>query len=119
MKSIKQTVYLPTKVDTGYDRCSFNDTSFEWSFIEHLDKKEAFIFTLEQLNEYIESVIKQALETAADNVMIIGEPDLGRETIAKEINISKHDTLLQEYVFYPSKQSILNTFDEIFNKFKI
>lgn len=63
-------------------------------------EEEGYFFTPEQLNEYTANVIKQALENAVEKV--------------------EHE----EYKFdgkQPSisKQSITNTFDETFNKFKV
>lgn len=73
-----QTVYLPIERihDTGY------------------------FFTAEQLNEYTANVIKQALETAAENAEGYTEGAEGNDA-------------------FVDRQSITNTFEEIFEKFKI
>lgn len=65
---------------------------------------ERIIFTPEQLNEYTANVIKQALETAAESKCTYVKVNLdGRKT---------HPTGL-------CKQSITNTFEKTFKKFKI
>lgn len=122
MKPNKQTVYLPVKVEDELpeigratftfneeiDTCSFlaNDGSFkEWyQHFEHkpthwLKLQEGYFFTPEQLNEYTQNVIKQSLETAAENV----------ETVRVKFT--------EDYEV--DKQSITNTFEEIFKKFEV
>ena len=63
MKLIKQTVYLPVKDGDSEISVSY------WERDTHIvDVKEesGYFFTLDQLNEYTQNVIKQALETAAE-----------------------------------------------------
>lgn len=67
-------------------------------------KKKRHFFTSEELNEYTKGVIKQALETAAENVFISNHiPDEDDDRVYKEVN----------------KQSITNTFEETFKKFEV
>ena len=114
MKPIKSTVYLPVKVEDELpeigratftfneeiDACSFlaNDGSFkEWyQHFEHkpthwLKSQEAFVFTPEQLNEYTANVIKQALETAAENTnyLLVGDTGSGKSSIAQDMTLKK------------------------------
>ena len=63
-----------------------------------LKPQEAFVFTSEQLNEYTATVIRQALETAAENA---------------EVDFEGYD---KEFV---NKQSIIDTFEETFNLLKL
>lgn len=134
MKPAKQTVYLPVKVEDelpsenesskvailhkerGFDFAYYmhkwksfdhfkQGLSYKQSDITHwLKPQEAFVFTPEQLNEYTVNVIKQALETAAENAFISNHiPDEDDDRVYKEVN----------------KQSITNTFEETFKKFEV
>jgi hypothetical protein len=61
MTPIKQTIYLPQKENGNY--------SIHWNkdkIFNHAVLKEGYFFTPEELNEYTANVIKQALETAAE-----------------------------------------------------
>jgi hypothetical protein len=99
MKTIKQTVYLP--VELNEETFSVLD---EGRIVNKVVETERIIFTPEQLNEYTANVIKQALETAAESKCTYVKVDLdGRKT---------HPTGL-------CKQSITNTFEKTFKKFKI
>ena len=125
MKPIKSTVYLPVKVEDELpeigratftfneeiDTCSFlaNDGSFkEWyQHFEHkpthwLKSQEAFVFTPEQLNEYTANVIKQALETAAENAEITNKAKFSGD----------YNPVVDE-------ESITNTSKQTFEKWKI
>ena len=87
-------------------RCEENnfDDCFEPNF--DLDKQEGYFFTPEQLNEYTANVIKQALETAAENA--ISEPFFIDGEPAYMSDRSPID-----------KQSITNTFKETFKLFEV
>ena len=76
----KQTVYLPAKEENDY----------------------GYFFTPEQLNEYTASVIKQALENAAEKAFGNHEFD-GAHGCDYEID----------------KHSITNVFEETFKKFEV
>jgi hypothetical protein len=87
-------------------RCEENnfDDCFEPNF--NLDKQEGYFFTPEQLNEYTQSVIKQALETAAEKANSFIDGD---ESVYIQGNVwSEVD-----------KQSITNTFEETYKKFEV
>ena len=97
MKPIKQTVYLPVEVEDEY-------TVPSWS--GPLSKTEGYFFTPEQLNEYTQKIIKQALETAAekaDSYIDMNEDTYVEGNIWSEID----------------EQSITNTFEETFKKFEV
>ena len=95
----KQTVYLPVKVEDelpaenvlciaeefngiaagkleinsrGIISCDTDTIGCTVNYISHwLKEQQAIVFTPEQLNEYTQSVIKQALETAAEKADLI------------------------------------------------
>lgn len=104
MKPIKQTVYLPVEIteefwqkwDNGekpdYDLADIDTGENVESWV---NEKEGYFFTTEQLNKYTQNVIKQALETAAENADLIetdGDVD---------------------------PKSITNTFEETFKNFEV
>lgn len=112
MTPVKQTVYLPVKVEEGLDTHSSTngkgekltyvneDIKAQNAYSHWLKRGEAFVFTPEQLNEYTANVIKQALETAAEK--------------AKIPQFKSRFLTIQE-----NKQSITNTFEETFKKFEV
>lgn len=67
---------------------------------------EGYFFTTEQLNEYTKNIIKQTLETAADKA----------QSYAVEGEGGYMEGNIESFVV---KKSITNTFEEIFNKFKV
>lgn len=114
MKTTKQTVYLPVKIDdefwTKWDNGEKPD--YDLSNVDTgenieswVNEKEGYFFTPEQLNEYTANVIRQALETAADKAEIEDIGGVGRDGEYHEHNIV-------------DEKSITNTFEETFNKFK-
>jgi len=122
----KQTVYLPVKVEdekipeytlaivsceggTQFNQVKYYASHFKEDFemVTHwLKPQELFVFTPEQLNEYTQSVIKQALETAAENA--ISEPFFIDGEPAYMSDRSPID-----------KQSITNAFEETFKQFEV
>lgn len=104
MKPTKQTVYLP--VD-GKD-CDFIVRWYDDSYENDVKREEGYFFTPDQLNEYTQSVIEQALQTAAENADFgISQNDDGQEPWIHEDNI------------FVNRESITNTFDETFQKFEV
>lgn len=78
--------------------------------ITHWSKpQEAFVFTPEQLNKYTANVIKQALETAAEKAETVDTYKTRWSGLNKENYVEKD-------VY---KQSITNTFEQTYKKFKI
>lgn len=127
MTPTKQKVYLPVKVEDveEYSTHTINCEECEgltddeqytcthcWCeggngklhFDDVFKKEELFVFTQEQLNAYTQSVIKQALETAAEKVFIDFE-DVDYSEISSDGIVNK--------------QSITNTFEETFKKFEV
>ena len=93
MELIKQEVFIPKDSDAR----DFMDL---WQ-----DPIEGYFFTPEKLNEYTANVIKQTLEIAAKNSKCCDDAivDLGY-------------TITEAYV---DKESITNTFKEIFENFEV
>ena len=90
----KQTVYLPADGKS----CDFIVRWYDDSYENDVKREEGYFFTPEQLNEYTQSVIKQTLETAAEKAT------------------TDYDSAYNVVV---DKQSITNTFEETFQKYKV
>lgn len=110
MKSVKQTVYLPVKQGqtTKTVICDTGETF-------PVKQREGYFFTSEQLNEYTQSVIKQALETAAEKVYAFGEgSNLTTKNNSLKWTFAGHigDVKI-------NKDSITNTFEETFKLFSV
>lgn len=107
MKPIKQTVYIGVsnedKVELEVRDIDTGETKI-W-----VEEREGYFFTPEQLNEYTSNVIKQALETAAEEVTMYETVEGGSY---KSFSTNETDFLIDT-------NSITNTFEETFNRFKI
>ena len=120
MKPTKQTVYLPVKEANLEENYYLQDLNGEY----YLEQK-GYFFTPEQLNEYTTSVIKQALETAAEKAELKMFKKSQYPKNARWKKVSKKEAKEGVDIFSyqcqtrVDKQSIINTFDETFNKFKI
>lgn len=86
----KQTVYFAKK-----------ETDILTHYLRGYDKKEGYFFTPEELNAYTQSVIKQALETAAEKGYL-------------SYNIIRYSD-----PWILNKESITNTFEETYKKFEV
>jgi len=113
MTPIKREVYLP--VNGEQEKVVCNDHSHWLETITGVVEKEGYFFTPEQLNEYTEKVIKEALATSAEKVFAYGEGsnlttknNSLKWTFAGHIGDVKVD-----------KESITNTFEQTFQKFKL
>ena len=123
MTPTKQTVYLPVNGNQEKYVISDNDAGYFNGVIE----KEGYFFTPEQLNEYTQGVIKQALETAAEKAKVV-EEELGSDEF-REIPIDTLESIeftadkgyeeCSYYRYKPSKKSITNTFEETYEKLKV
>ena len=102
MTPTKQTVYLRVP---PFKTSKLWVSDKETEQLEFVKEQEAFVFTPEQLNEYTQSVIKQALQTAAEEAVTKDEwwGNTGSEYC---------DTVVDW-------QSITNTFEQTFQKFKV
>ena len=118
----KQMVYIPVKIEDetllankiynfvneiDEEKILFSDKFNEEQINDKLPQalgfdlikeQEGYFFTPEQLNEYTANVIKDALNTAAENAYVDFE-DYDKEFV--------------------NKKSITNTFEEIFKKFEV
>ena len=103
MTPTKQTVYLRVP---PFKTSKLWVSDKETEQLEFVKEQEAFVFTPEQLNEYTQLVIKQALETAAEKANSFIDGD---ESVYIQGNVwSEVD-----------KQSITNTFEETYKKFEV
>ena len=106
-KPKKQLVYLPVKESGNY--------SIHWNkdkIFNHAIMKEGFFFTPEQLNQLLSDVIKDTLNTAAeDTETLLWQNNEDLEIVSNRVAYIMEDLKI--------KQSITNTFEESFNKFKV
>lgn len=110
MKPTKQTVYLP--VNGEQEKVVCHDYPDWMDTISGVIEEEGYFFTAKQLNEYTQNVIKQALETAAENA----------ETKIEESyagSLGNAEGKLYDEVQIVDKQSITNTFKEILKRFEV
>ena len=105
MTHTKQTVYLP--VNDEQDKVVCNDYPDWMDRITGVIEKEGYFFTPEQLNEYTQNVIKDALNTAAEKA----------KTYPKEEYNEREG--IYEYPLIVSKSSITSTFEETYQKHKV
>ena len=120
----KQTVYLPVEIteefwkkyDSGEEKPDYEiiDADNGERIDEWVNKQEGYFFTPEQLNEYTQNVIKQALETASEKVKDKLKDD--PETLAWVVCAKRTPEIRH---FEIDKQSITNTFEEIYQKLKV
>lgn len=107
MKPIKQTVYLPVNGETEFIIAEYENGAY----IQGIKEIEGYFFTPEQLNEYTQAVIKQALETAAEKAKIM---DVYKKRWSS-IKL-KEESFVDKDIH---KESITNTFEETFKNFKV
>ena len=133
MKTTKQTVYLPVKVE-GADGNYIPDKSvliikeqYEmdkyWKAL--VKPQEGYFFTPEQLNQLLSDVIKDTLNTAAEKADLTALKKSQYNKKARWKRFSKKDReegidlFSYEVQYKPSKKSITNTFEETFNKHSV
>lgn len=110
-KSVHHTLEILDENKDLYDTNGFLNFG-DNSYVTHwLKPQEGYFFTPEQLNEYTQSVIKQALETAAENASM-KEHEEGDWDVCWISN-----DMGDAYVL--DKQSIKNTFEETFKQFEV
>lgn len=99
MKPQLEKVYIPVNGESelivARDYPDWLDT------VEGVKEKKLITFTQEEYNQHIQDVIKDTLQTAADN----------SDTCEKSV-MRGHETVVD-------KDSITDTFEETFNKFKL
>lgn len=99
MKPTKQTVYLPVKINES------TKPHISLGYGKVAEEQEGYFFTPEQLNQYTQAVIKQALGTAAEKA----EPNI----------LNKRSESAKFTIVDVDKESITNTFEEMFKQFKV
>lgn len=112
MKLVKRTVYLP--VNGEQDKVVCNDYPDWMDRITGVLEQEGYFFTKEELNEYTQNVIKQALETAADKAQLYRQNSAYKH--------SKFNLKIEKCLNYNvgiDLETITNTFEETFKKFEI
>lgn len=84
----------------------------------YLNKTKGYFFNKEELNEYTANVIKSTLETAVREAKVV--KDLGEDLsgIPKyEVTECYYDE--SDYPIYVEAESILNVFEEVYQKLKV
>lgn len=83
-------------------------------------QQDGYFFTPEQLNQLLTDVIKDALDTAAEKAKINYKEDGEITKVkSKRLDIDYLSEIGANVSFTPNKESIINTFKETFNKFKV
>ena len=116
MKLTKQTVYLTVNIEGASGNHIPDKSVLVIKEQGEMDKywdalvkpREGYFFTPEQLNEYTANVITTTLETAADKAELLSTPYSDWCT-----ECSRSTDL------FVSSDSITDTFEEIFKKFKV
>lgn len=113
MKNLtKTTVYVPVNDDEEITAvCTYENA---WVPQQTVQPVERFVLTEEQLNELLSSVIKETLNIAAENAEV-------RITENALIEDGSCYTTYDDGVISATsdRQSILNQFDNMFNKIKV
>lgn len=97
-KQLVQTVYVPT---TPFKLSNLWLADKETDKIEYVEEKEGIFFTQEEYNKHIKEVIENTLKNGAENA---------------EIDYEEEKTY--DFTFV-NKDSILNTSEETYLKYKI
>lgn len=106
METQKQTVYLPVEEASAITDAIVSNNKED--FITYCLEKEGYFFTPEEFNQLLTTVMKKTLNNAAQK--------------ATTTLITPIEDGLPDYKnSYESvnRESIMNTFDEIFNKLKV
>ena len=98
----KQTVYL---AENGHqEKYVISDNDNDGCF-NGVIEKEGYFFTPEQFNNFVANVVEETLKTAAN-----------KAECCKDASVDLGWTIIDAYV---EKESIINTFEETFKKFKV
>ena len=109
MKPNNQRVYIPVKEGDSEMAVSYWEKD---THVTDVKEQEGYFFTPEQLNEYTQHVINQTLKTVVEKVELGYE--CGNKTKEGCLTVSCYKCTEQV-----NKYSILDTFKETFNKFKV
>lgn len=115
-QELKTAYYLPLNGETELGVCYFSNFE-EWKSKGSVKEQKLVTFTPEEYNKHIQDIIKDSLKTASEKAEVevlngyMEEPDEQEyvEQIFSEGN----------YRVKPYKESITNTFEETFNKYKL
>jgi hypothetical protein len=114
----KQTVIFPF----GENGLPLHHSANVDECMKSYQKQEGYFFTPEELNEYTANVIKQALETAAEKAVIEqkGYFEASPEECLKGIEIyDDNGSDRPSHIVFLDKESITNTFEQTFQKYKV
>lgn len=103
-QELKTAYYLPLNGETELGVCYFSNFE-EWKSKGSVKEQKLVTFTPEEYNKHIQDVIKDALETVANKAVTEFQ-----STWKQEVRGVKPDI---------NKESIINTFEETFNKYKL
>ncbi len=122
MKPNNQRVYIPVKEGDSEMSVSYWERD---THITDVKEQEGYFFTAQELNDYTEKVIKEALNTAAEKVdlTLLKKSQHSKKARWKKVSKKEEeegvDIFNYEVLYKPSKKSITNQFNNIFNKFKV
>ena len=118
MTHTKQTVYLPVKVEEHKNYQIFDLHECEGSYIKTVTEGLGYFFTPEQLNQLLSDVIKDALNTGAKEAKVVKDLGENKEGVPEfEVTECYYDE--NGYPIYVEEESITNTFEETYLKFKV
>lgn len=121
----KQKVYVSLEVPKHSYHHIYDLHECEGEFIENVAEENGYFFTTEELNNYTETVIKEALETAIKNVelTILKKSQYSKKARWKKVSKKEAeegvDIFSYAVQYKPSKASIRNCFKEIYQKFLV
>ena len=115
-KSVHHILEILDENKDLYDKNGFLNFGEDNSYVTHwLKLQEGYFFSPEQLNEYTANVIRQALEIAAEKATLLENGNLtyfGRYIVEEGNHYSETEIDV-------SKESITNTFEEIYRLFSV
>lgn len=121
----KTTVYVDIKVPKHSNHHIFDLSECDGAFIKNVAEESGFYFSEQALNKYTEDVIKTSLEVAAKNADLTVLKKSQYSKTARWKKVSKKeaekgiDLFSYEVQYKPSKASIRNCFEQIYQKFKV
>jgi len=96
-----QTVYIVIDDEWNEDE-DYTLMNGTGEFQSNLKEEKGYFFTPEELKQLLKDYTNRIVE----NTKIEAEPEIGKITIKKEIDISEYDMLKCNYVFGVNKESI-------------
>lgn len=108
-KQLVQTVYVPVNGD--YDTAVCNYSSDGWVHEETVIPKEGIFFTQEEYNKHIKEIIENTLKNGAKSVEIHFD---NSQNLSRDFEYA-----IESKRIWVPKNSILNTFEETYLKYKI